>query len=148
MIKSFVTLETKRCIICGKDYDSGAILINKRLYDRFEMHTCTGFGDPCNDCTEYLLGGEHGRIALVGVDETKSKMKPADTELKQQDACRTGEISFLDKWAWQHIFTTPMPRGPMVFLSNEAIAAVENRVSQLVEAINKQREEQEADGTD
>lgn len=146
MAKSFVTLEIKRCIVCGKDYDSGAILIDRRLHDRFEMHTCTGFGDPCNDCTEHLLGGEHGRIALVGIDETKSEIASASSTVQQQDVYRTGKISFLDKWAWQYIFDIPMPRGPLAFLSDETIALVEERVGQLVEAVNKQREENEADG--
>lgn len=41
-MKSYVTLEQKICVVCGRSYDTGSLLLDKRLRERFEHHTITG----------------------------------------------------------------------------------------------------------
>jgi len=61
MSKSYVTLEQHQCAVCGKEYDTGAILLDKRMKDRFEKHTVTGLGLCDEDQKHY----DNGFIAVV-----------------------------------------------------------------------------------
>ena len=68
MNKSYVTMEQHICIICGKEFDTGALLLDKRLRKQFDQHTTTGIGM----CPEHKKLHEEGYIALVGIDVSKS----------------------------------------------------------------------------
>ena len=84
--KSYVTIEQQMCPVCGKVQDSGAILLDQRLRERFNQHTTTGYGM----CEEHEKLRQYGFIALVVVDETKSPV--TGSTLHTQDAYRTGEV--------------------------------------------------------
>lgn len=47
--KSHVGMETNQCVVCGKEYETGAILLDKRLRASLERHVCTGLG-VCEKC--------------------------------------------------------------------------------------------------
>ncbi len=42
--KSHVSLEQHVCLVCGKAFDTGAVLLDKRLRASMEHHTKTGWG--------------------------------------------------------------------------------------------------------
>ncbi len=42
--KSHVSLEQHVCLVCGTAFDTGAVLLDKRLRASMERHTATGWG--------------------------------------------------------------------------------------------------------
>jgi hypothetical protein len=86
MSKSHVTMEQHKCAVCGKDYDTGALLLDTRLGKRFEMHTVTGWGL----CPEHQKLYDDGYVALVGADLAKSKLL-SNGNCTPEGAWRTGE---------------------------------------------------------
>lgn len=106
--KSYVTLEQRVCHVCGKQYDTGSLLIDKRLCKKFEHHTVTGWGL----CEEHQKLFDDGFIALV------EATAPAGAKmLKQEDANRTGNIAHLRRPAFNRVFNTEAPVSlPMVFV--------------------------------
>jgi len=96
--KSYVTMEQKICPVCGKQFDTGAILLDQRLRDRFDHDTVTGL----YICPEDQSKIDKGYIPLVVVDEQKSG-GPKHL-LKPSDAYRTGEILYMKKEAAAEVF--------------------------------------------
>ena len=114
MTKSFVSMEQKQCIVCGEIYDSGSLLLNRRMTPNMEQHTLTGLGA----CPEHQKLADDGYIALIGVNESTK-----NSTLKPSEADRTGELVFLKKEAFEKMFTTKLDPGkfPMVYVSPELI---------------------------
>ena len=44
MDKSHVSMERRVCRVCGREYDTGAILLDRRLKKSMDRHTLTGGG--------------------------------------------------------------------------------------------------------
>lgn len=109
MDKSYVTMEQHQCPICLSIFDTGAILMDKRLRDRFEMHTLTGHS-PCAKCQEQL---DQDFVALIETADTKKNgMVPMDVP-------RSGNLVFMKREAFNRIFNVPPPDAdklPMVFI--------------------------------
>lgn len=134
--KSYVGMEAKACIICGKQGDE-TILIHKRLREVFPRETMvTGFRAPCDECEECLTrpfeSGQPGnRIALVGVDMAKSVIE--NDVIMPDKAYRTGTILFLERAMWSNCFTAgmPIPKGPMCFIADAMVEVIEARVEQI-----------------
>jgi len=118
-MKSYVTMEQKCCIICGKEYDSGALLMDMRLKERFEMHTVTGYGM----CEEHEDLRKRDYIALVGVDESKS-IVGTDT-IKPENAYRTGRLAHIREEVFNRIFNVEAPSDKVVFCQDEVISMLE-----------------------
>lgn len=119
MVKSYVTLEQRVCPACGKTFDTGALLLDKRLRNRFDMHTVTGF-ELCPDDQAKV---EEGYRILVGVDQSKSR------SMKPEDVHRTGEIAYLRAEVADEII--PASKGhPVVWVES----AVINHLKQLAPA--------------
>jgi hypothetical protein len=102
--KSYVTMERKVCIVCGKEYETNALLLDKHLRNKFDKHTTTGFGM----CEEHKKLEEDGYIALVECDESKSKVDENGT-IKPENAYRTGRIAHLKKEKAMEIFNQELP---------------------------------------
>ncbi len=117
MSKSYVTLEQHVCRICGTTFDSGAILMDQRMRDKFEMHTTTGYG-ICPECQARM---DEGYIALVGcVDEKSPKL--ANGNIKPEDAHRTGDLIHIRSSVWDDIFTgIEAPEGGVCFCDVKVI---------------------------
>lgn len=109
--KSHVTMEQQVCIVCGQTFDTGAILIDQRLRKQFDHHTVTGWGL----CPEHQKLYDDGYIALVEVDPNKSRTQ-AGTNMKPEDAYRTGTVAHLRKSRWESVFNAPVPNTPVVFV--------------------------------
>lgn len=122
MDKSHVTLERRVCNVCAKEYDTGALLLDKRLRPVFDHYTVTGFG-LCETCEKLH---KDGFIALVECDETKSNIQH-DKILKQKDAYRTGRIAHLRRSVFSQVFNTPLDdKLPMVFVDSGVIDKLES----------------------
>ena len=119
MTKSHVTLEQKQCPVCGKVFDSGALLLDRRLKPVFEMHTVTGHAL----CPDDEKKNQDGYIALVVCDESKSA--PAGSTMKLQDAHRTGEVIHMRRTAAARVFNVPMT-GPMAFINQDAAQKIKD----------------------
>jgi len=65
---NIATLEQKKCLVCGEDYDTGNILLDRRLKESFEMHTLTGSG-VCKTCSKE----DEGYRPLLEFDVDKSE---------------------------------------------------------------------------
>lgn len=84
--KSHVTLAQATCLVCGKVFETGDILLDTRLRKRFEMHTHTGQLGLCpHDKKLY----DDGFLAIVEVDPTKT---PELDHLQPHEAYRTGRV--------------------------------------------------------
>ena len=62
--KSHVSLEQHVCLVCGTRFDTGAILLDRRLRASMERHTATGWGL----CPEHQKLSDEGFVALVECD--------------------------------------------------------------------------------
>lgn len=114
MDKSFVTLEQNICQVCGTKFDTGALLLDRRMRDTFDKYTVTDYG-LCPECQKL---NNDGYIALVVADPAKSKTEP-NGNLKIENAYRTGEIIHLRYTAFERIFNMPHNNLPMGFIDQE-----------------------------
>jgi len=102
-MKSHVSIEQKKCPVCAKDFDTGAVLLDKRLRPSMERTTLTGWGF-CPDCTKKT---DEGYIALVGVDESKSDKRP-DGNADPDQVWRTGDLFWIKNTAFVKVFNVPL----------------------------------------
>lgn len=98
--KSHVSMEQKLCVACGKEYDSGSLLLDRRLKNSMHRHTTTGYG-LCKECDK------EGYAILVEIDESKSQVNP-DGTYSAAGAWRTGRIMHVRETAFEHIFDVPL----------------------------------------
>lgn len=110
-MKSHVSMEQHVCIVCGQPYDSGALLLDRRLRPSMEDKTVTGWGL----CPEHKEKHEAGYVALVEVDPERSgsgEHPPAGTVIKPEDAYRTGRLLHVRRAVWGQVFNVPVPAKP------------------------------------
>lgn len=121
MSKSYVTMETAICPICGKDSETGAILIDTRMRDRFEMRTPTHW----DLCPEHKKLHQDGFIALVEVKNTVMTRN-----LKPDEAVRTGLMCHVKREVFLQLFGAGAPADiPMVFVEPGLIQGINERVN-------------------
>jgi len=117
--KSHVTMEQHYCLVCCKAFDTGSILLDTHLRQRFDRNTITGWGL----CEEHKKRYHEGYIALVeAAGEHSGHTLPEKTP-------RTGRIIHIKKHAAEHILTgiELEPQGkllPMMFIDTEAFEKV------------------------
>lgn len=99
--KSFVSMEQFACQACCTPYDSGNLLIDKRLKYRFEQYTVTAMHGLCPACK---AKNDEGYIALV---ETTSVPIPGQNTIKAEEAHRTGRLLHIRRSAAAQIFDVP-----------------------------------------
>lgn len=117
MDKSYVTLEQQVCVVCGQPFDTGALLLDRRLRNKFEHKTITGFGM----CPEDEAKRQKGYIAMVACRAPRGNQ----THLKQEEADRTGRVMHMKKEAFQNIMNVPLPPGGLCFIDDEAMSKIE-----------------------
>lgn len=133
-MKEFVAMEQKVCPVCGKRYETGAILINRRLKKVFEdRYALTGTAE-CDDCKKFL---DNGYVALIVIKNKESETKD---RMKMEDADRTGEILFMKAEFAKHIFVgvdfaedvkiaVKIPR--MAFISEEGCVKLKAQIESM-----------------
>ncbi len=130
--KSYVTMEQHACVVCGQPYDTGSLLLDRRLRKTFDMKTVTGFGM----CPEHEKLRAEGYVALVECDPAKTQKqysadykdgKPPQETVKPQDAYRTGNICHLRKAAFERVMNVPVPEKMVCFVEPGVIDALRKR---------------------
>jgi len=101
--KSYVAVEQRSCLVCGKVYDTGSILLDRRLRASLDRHTVTGYGL----CPEHEKLHEEGFIALIECDPAKSDAPNAEGTLKPWQVYRTGIVTYLKREAFLRLFDIP-----------------------------------------
>lgn len=122
--KSYVSLERHLCLVCGAEYDTGSVLLDRHLRTRFEKYTTTGWGL----CPEHQQLFDDGFIALVECDPAKSYAASFD-RLKRDHVHRTGKVLHL-KWAESvHLLNVSLEsRLPLVFVEPGVIEKLQAMV--------------------
>jgi len=102
--KSHVSLEQHACLVCGIAYDTGSILLDKRLRASLERHTTTGWGL----CAEHQRLSDDGFVALVECDPQRSGKASGADRLKPGQAYRTGRLAHLKRDVFAAMFNVPI----------------------------------------
>src|SRR5450830_1148211 len=78
--KSHVSLEQHVCLVCGTRFDTGTILLDRRLRASMEHHTATGWGL----CAEHQKLSDDGFVALVECDPQRSDASAGAARMKPE----------------------------------------------------------------
>lgn len=120
--KSHVSMERHLCLVCGAGYDTGAILLDRRLRASLERYTTTGWGV----CPQHQRLFDDGFVALVECDPTKSGNLSSADRLKPDQAFRTGRLLHLKRDAFDRVFNVSIePDLPCVFVEPGVIEKLE-----------------------
>lgn len=101
--KSHVSLEQHACLVCGASFDTGNLLLDRRLRASMERHTVTGWGL----CPEHQQLADDGFVALVECDPVRSNAQRAG-HIKPEHAYRTGRLAHLRRTVFTQIFNAPL----------------------------------------
>jgi len=82
--KSYVTLEQNVCPVCASSFDTGNLLLDRRLKPTFEHKTVTGW----NLCPTCKARFDEGYVALVEIDAERT-----DFPATPNNAYRLGRIA-------------------------------------------------------
>jgi hypothetical protein len=123
--KSHVSLEQHVCLVCGSTFDTGSILLDRRLRATMERHTTTGWGL----CPEHQRLFSEGFVALVECDPQRSRMPSGDGSMKPEQAHRTGRLAHLKRGAFAQVFNTSIAVDqPCVFVEPGVIERLQSMV--------------------
>jgi hypothetical protein len=101
--KSFVSMEQHVCLVCGTAFDTGSILLHKRLHPTLNRHTTTGWGL----CPEHQKLFDDGYVALIECDPQRSD-SPTSDHIKPEQAYRTGRLAHLRRTVFTRMFNVPI----------------------------------------
>lgn len=99
MEKSHVSMEQKICIVTGKTFDSGALLMDTRMKNSLERHTVTGWGIS----PEVQDKIDEGFIVLVEIDPDKSENLP-NGNISPEGAYRLGRTAYLKESVFKILY--------------------------------------------
>ena len=134
MAKSHVAMEQKMCLVTGKLYDTGSILLDRRMKDTLEQPTVTGWG-LCPEVQEKL---DNGYVAFIGIDPEKSTIK--NNKITKEDAYRTGKILYIRRSVLPNIINIPIPEDmQFMFIDDAAL----EQVAEIQKVIEKTPENPE-----
>jgi hypothetical protein len=120
--KSHVSMEQHLCLVCGRPFETGAILLDRRLRRSMERHTITGW----DLCDEHRKLHEEGFVALVEIDPAKSEQPTAGDKLLPHQVWRTGKLAHLKREVFSRIFdVVAEPNTPCAFVEPEVMAMLE-----------------------
>ncbi len=120
--KSHVSMEQHVCLVCGVAFDTGAILLDKRLRASMERHTSTGWGL----CAEHQKLADEGFVALVECDPQRSGLPGG--RLKPEQAYRTGRLAHIKRHVFTQVFNVPIE-------ANQSCVFVEPGVIEQLQAM-------------
>ena len=101
MSKSFVTMEQHQCPVCGTVFDTGALLLDKRLLNKFDSKTITG-NSLCSECQSKI---DEGFTILIVVRDGESGDNPY----------RTGKMLY-----WKSVDPNNKPDTPIMYIEESA----------------------------
>lgn len=125
--KSHVSLEAAICPICGKEHETGTILLDKRMKASMERTTLTGYAL----CPEHQKMKDDGYIALVGIDEKLSHTE-GKTTVTLKDAHRTGDLIHIRTSAWEFFFEGhPVPPQGVCFVDKALVEMLKEQAGYI-----------------
>jgi hypothetical protein len=98
--KSHISLEQHACLVCGIAFDTGSILLDKRLRASLARYTTTGWGL----CAEHEQLCSAGFVALVECDPQRSGKVVGADRMKPEQAYRTGRLAHLKRAVFATVF--------------------------------------------
>lgn len=123
--KSHVSLEQHVCLVCGVAYDTGALLLDRRLRASMQRHTTTGVGL----CAEHQRLFDAGFIALIECDPQRSGQPSGTGRLKLEHAYRTGRLAHLKRDVFAAVFNAEIASGQAaVFIEPGVIERLQSMV--------------------
>lgn len=126
--KSHVSMEANICPICGKQHETGSLLLDTRLRQSMERVTVTG-ESLCKDCSAQAA---KGFIALIEIDPAKSGSPNHNQRVSSEHAYRTGNVAWLRKSVAEQVFEgnlMPDADRPFVFVEPGLIQMLEKQVA-------------------
>lgn len=124
--KSHVSLEQHVCLVCGTAFDTGSILLDRRLCASMERHTATGWGL----CPEHQKLSDEGFVALVECDPQRSGLPANSGRVKPEQAYRTGRLAHLKREVFGTVFNVPIAANqPAVFVEPGVIEQLQSKVA-------------------
>jgi hypothetical protein len=124
--KSYVSLEQHLCVVCATPFDTGSILLDRRLRASMRRHTTTGWGL----CPEHQRLHSEGFVALVECDPQRSGAPSGDGQMKPEQAYRTGLLAHLRREAFTRAFNVAITADqPVVFVEPGVIEQLQARVA-------------------
>lgn len=115
--RSHVSLEQHRCLICGTTFETGTLLLDKRLRPSMERLTLTGWGL----CPEHQQLFDDDFIAFVEITNTE------DTSPSFESADRTGRVMHIRRPAAEELFGQPFSK-PFAFIALGVIEHIQQNV--------------------
>lgn len=144
-MKSFVSLEEHVCVVCGQTYGTGNLLLDRRLRERFDMHTVTGYGM----CPDHEKLRADGFVALVEAEEGKSAV--VGDRVRDSKAHRTGTYAHIKAEVFVETFGQPVPERGVCYTEPGLIAQLADMAGSRAmshEDYAKSQEEKKQDGND
>jgi len=118
----YVKMGKHACKVCNCLFDSGEILLHRNLRAIPEDKTVTGFGL----CPEHQKLFNEGYVALIVIDESKSRMNGGN--VKPKDAHRTGMIIHMRREVMKEMFDLDLSTiKEMLFVDEEVAALLEKK---------------------
>lgn len=126
MTKSHVSMEQHVCMVCAHPFDTGAILLDRRLRQSLEPKTVTQWGL----CPEHEGLYKQDFIALVEIDPAKVEHRNPGPG----DVYRTGRVMHIKERAFKQLMNVPSRNAkgklhPVMWIDPEAfdrIAAMQH----------------------
>ncbi|HEX7934439.1 MAG TPA: ATPase [Paraburkholderia sp.] len=123
--KSHVSLEQHVCLVCGVAFDTGSILLDRRLRASMNRHTATGW----DLCTEHRKLFDDGFVALIECDPKLSGSPSSNDRLRPEQAYRTGRLAHLKREVFARVFNVPIADGQScVFVEPGVIERLQSMV--------------------
>lgn len=115
--KSHVSLEKHQCIVCGKLFDTGALLLDRRLKPSMEICTITDYGLCPEDQSKF----DEGFVALIECDREKSQLSTDSQTAKPEDVCRTGLVAHLKRDVFDNVFNVSIADATPLVLVDQGV---------------------------
>lgn len=123
--KSHVSLEQHVCLVCGVAFDTGSILLDRRLRASMNRRTTTGW----NLCTEHRKLFDDGFVALIECDPKRSGSPSSNDRLRPEQVYRTGKLAHLKREVFARMFNVPITDGQScVFVEPGVIERLQSMV--------------------
>lgn len=116
--KSHVTMERRVCVVCGLPFDTGNLLLDRRLRPSFESHTVTGWGM----CPKDKKLADEGYIALIECNPDRSP-RSAEGRTAPEEAYRTGRLAHVACEVFLEMFDAQLEPGQKVVLTEPGVIA-------------------------
>ena len=111
--KSYVTMVTRICQVCGNEYSTNELALDRRMRPIFERNTCMGWGE----CDEHKAALDSGMVALVEIDYAKSIV--VNDRIKPGDEHRTGRVFLVKRDHLPKLFTVEIPAEQRILMVDE-----------------------------